>query len=176
MTENQKYDVGIIFGCFIPLHSGHEKLIRHSRNHHEHTIVAVCGRDGDRGQDFIPFRDRIKLIREIFKNARDVIVVCVDDDKIGMDGTFSLHNWDIWCRELLNNAGLSGKEEITWYMGEPSYAEKIKQLYPNHKIIVADRNENPISGTKIRGNLQKYRSDVNARFQEYLKSSEIQMK
>lgn len=65
--------IGITFGCFIPLHSGHLDMIQKSRAVHQKTIVAVCGYDGDRGDGFIPFRERIVLMKQVFAFCPDEI-------------------------------------------------------------------------------------------------------
>ena len=59
--------VGVVFGCFIPLQKGHLSLIDKALKN-DKVIIGVCGYDLDRGKDFIPFKDRIELIKEIFKD------------------------------------------------------------------------------------------------------------
>lgn len=162
--------VGIVFGCFIPLHHGHMKLVSRSRVENDVTIIAVCGKDADRGKDFIPFKDRIKLVRIIYPTDMFRVVV-LDDDKLGMDGSFSRDNWVKWSEELFRQATLDPNDpdnEITWYTGEPSYQEKLSSIYPNHKFTVIDRSENTISGTQIRENPRKYWDQIELTFRIYL--------
>ena len=162
--------VGIVFGCFIPLHQGHEYLIDCALKENDALIIGVCGKDTDRGQDFIPFRDRIKLMKKIY-NQPNIIISVVDDDKLQLDGTFTYDNWCKWSNELFTNANYNPNEnQYTWYMGEPSYYEKLKLIFPNHKIKVFDRNVNPLSGTKIRENLTEYTNSINKTFLEYIKN------
>lgn len=165
--------IGIVFGCFIPLHTGHMSLIEQSFAENDKTIIAVCGRTSDRGKDFIPFEDRIKLIKQKY-NIPNVIISVIDDDKIFMDGTFTLENWIRWGKELFDSAKISpDKYDYTWYTGEPSYKEKLQIVYPNHKFILVDRNINTISGTKIRNNPLEYKDLIAPEFLEYLKQKGI---
>ena len=162
---------GIVLGCFIPLHAGHMSLIARALAENDMTVIAVCGRDSDRGRDYIPFRDRIRLMTEKYACGR-VKVVAVDDDKIGMDGSFSVSNWERWCTECFDQAGLNPYDKsntYTWYTGEPSYAEKIKQIYNDHKMRLVDRQLIPISGTGIRDNTDGYRDRIAPEFIDYLK-------
>lgn len=165
--------IGVVFGCFIPLHSGHLALIDRAFRDNECLIIAVCGKDGDRGKDFIPFRDRIRLVQNKFACNPRVKVVTVDDEKIGMDGTFTLHNWEVWCKELFDNAGIENPDlsfyDITWYTGEQSYIEKLRVVHPKHTFVWMDRSLNTVSGTKIREDVNMYRDQIDPEFQNYLK-------
>ena len=66
--------IGIVFGCFIPLHKGHESLIERALAENDRMIIAVCGYQQDRGKDFLPFTMRYKLVKEIFRDNPRVIV------------------------------------------------------------------------------------------------------
>ena len=162
--------IGIVFGCFIPLHQGHEYLIDCAIKENDKIIIGVCGKDTDRGQYFIPFKDRIALMRKIYNNPNITISV-IDDAKLQLDGTFTYNNWRIWANELFTNANYNPNDnQYTWYMGEPSYYEKLKMIYPKHIFKVFDRTINTISGTKIRENPNKYNNYINKYFREYLKN------
>lgn len=164
--------IGIVFGCFIPLHEGHMTLIRSAIDNSDHVIIAICGKDSDRGKDFIPFRDRIRLMKEKYEGSGTVKVVAVDDEKIGMDGSFSLHNWEVWGAELFSQAGVDPYDNgntYTWYMGEPDYKKKLGDIYRNHQMVLADRRMIPVSGTKIRSNVNENMNSIAPEFIEYLK-------
>lgn len=170
---NKKTSIGITFGCFIPFHTGHEAMIEESRRHHETTIIAVAGYDTDRGQVFIPFHDRITLMKEIYQNCPDVIVTHVDDHKIGLTGPFSRDAWETWCQELSVNAGIDlHNPDITfhWYAKEAPYLDKIGSLYPGHVMHLLNRCANGISSTRIRENLKQYRREVHPVFLNYLET------
>jgi len=164
--------IGIVFGCFIPLHTGHVSLIDKALQENDTVVIAVCGKDNDRGKDFIPFRDRVTIVSEKYKQVNKVRVISVDDNAIGMDGSFSLSNWRIWCAELFKNAGLDPYDTrtiYTWYLGEKDYKSKIQIVHPSHCFSLADRSLNTVSGTKIREDVNMYRDQIDPEFQNYLK-------
>lgn len=164
--------VGIVFGCFIPLHKGHLSLIDKALEN-DKVVIGVCGYDLDRGKDFIPFKDRIELIKEIFKDLT-IDVVSVDDHKIGLTGKFDLESWKVWCNELFKNADLNPLEnEITWYLGEQSYLEMLKKIYPKHTFELVERTVIPVSGTMIRENPKENIKEIHPVFIEYLKEKNI---
>ena len=167
--------IGITFGCFIPLHKGHMAMISKSRVLDDITIIAVCGYDEDRGHDFIPFKDRYNLIKKIYQNDPKTIIIKIDDKKLGLDGTFTLKNWELWCNELFQNAGFNPNDnnEYIWYTGEQSYIDKISKLYNNHSFELLNRSIVPISGTIIRKNPNLYKSMINPVFYEYLVSKKL---
>ena len=104
-------------------------------------------------------------------NQPNITISVVDDAKLQLDGTFTYDNWCKWSNELFTNANYNPNEnQYTWYMGEPSYYEKLKLIFPNHKIKVFDRNVNPLSGTKIRENPTEYTDSINKTFLDYLKN------
>lgn len=162
--------IGIVFGCFIPLHTGHMSLIEKAAKMNDRVIIAVCGSDQDRGKDFIPFRVRIKLMQHVF-DQNNITIVSIDDAKLGLDGTFTLDNWRIWSDELFNNAGICAYDsgnEITWYTGELSYVDKLKALYDTHNFFIVSRRINNISGTEIRSNWRSYMDKIHPYFYDYL--------
>jgi len=162
--------VGIVFGCFIPLHSGHMSLMNRSFKENDKTIIGVCGKDSDRGKDFIPFQKRLELMQRKYQNEK-TDVVPIDDEKLQLDGTFTKENWIKWGHELFKNAHMNPLDEnnqFTWYTGEPQYKEKLSDIYKTHKITLVDRNENTISGTKIRNNVDAYKNEIAPEFLKYI--------
>ena len=163
--------IGIMFGCFIPLHKGHLSLIDKALNENDKIVIGVCGYDGDRGKDFISFQTRYDLMVNKYKNNPNIIIVKIDDKKLSLDGTFTLHNWDIWTKELFKQSKLNPNDPTiiyNWYMGEQGYVEKISTLFPQHKFNLVDRNVIFISGTKIRQDFIKYKGYIDNDFWNYL--------
>lgn len=163
--------VGITFGCFIPLHKGHMSMIQEAFDENDMIIVGVCGYENDRGKDFIPFEKRYGLISQIFAGNPAVKVIKIDDKKLGLDGTFTLKNWELWCEELFKNARFDPNGEnirYTWYSGEGDYLKKIQLLYPHHQFELLDRKEINISGTEIRKDPVKYENMIHPVFSECL--------
>lgn len=168
-----KYRVGIVFGCFIPLHTGHRHLIETARQENDYCILAVAGYPGDRGEGCIPYDDRIRLIQQLYHDKPDCIVTNVNDHEIGLTGTFSETAWKTWSDELFRNAQEDKNDPnriYTWYTGDPAYIEKLKQVLPdNHTFRLFDRGQIPYSGTQIRSDLQKYKHQIHPAFWSYLK-------
>lgn len=168
--------VGIAFGCFIPLHIGHMEMIQRAVSENDLCIIGVCGYDNDRGKDFIPFKSRLYLMRKKYSGNPKVKIVKVDDKKLGLDGTFSSHNWEIWGRELFQNAHLNPDDKnttYTWYTGEPSYVEKLGKIYTLHRFVLLNRSEVEISGTEIRSDPYRYQDNIDYVFYKYLKRKKI---
>ncbi len=162
--------IGLYFGCFIPLHTGHLTAIQRVRAENDRVLLGVCGYDSDRGQNFIPFQERIKLVRNKYRNEDSIIVTEIDDHKIGLTGTFSEDAWKIWCKEYFKTYfdPFDDSKEYTWYMGEQSYIDKIRTIYPHHNFVLLDRNEIQISGTAIRENPNQYGHMIEKSFLQYL--------
>lgn len=166
--------IGITFGCFIPMHTGHINLIQQALNDNDQVIITVCGYDSDRGQDFIDFQTRIALVNKIFDKQPNVKVISIDDKKINLTGTFSIQAWTIWGNELFKNAGLDpDHNNYNWYTGETDYIQKLSLIYPKHRFIKLDRDMINISGTEIRSNPKEYASQIHPVFQEYLRTKKI---
>ena len=78
----------------------------------------------------------------------------------------------LWGDELFTNAGISpNSAHFTWYTGEPSYVDKLGEIYPNHTFTLVDRQVIKTSGTEIRNNPNVHESEINSVFLEYLRSA-----
>lgn len=164
--------VGIVFGCFIPMHKGHESLIKRALEENDKMIIGVCGYRADRGRDFLDFEARFKLVKEMFAEKDNVIVVQIDDKKLGLDGTFTHDNWVLWGDELFFQAGRRPDDaEYTWYTGEQSYIDKLKVIYPAHNFTLVDREIIKASGTEIRKSPAIHSDDINDFFKSYLRKN-----
>ncbi|MCR5671623.1 MAG: nicotinate phosphoribosyltransferase [Butyrivibrio sp.] len=164
--------IGIVFGCFIPFHRGHESLVHRALSENDRMIIAVCGYQYDRGKDFLPFTVRHKLVKEMFHDNNRVIVALIDDKKIGLDGTFTHENWVAWGNELFSSANIDpDSAEFTWYTGEPSYVEKLGPIYPGHHFTLVDRQIIKTSGSQIRTSPGVHAEEINKVFKDYLRKT-----
>ena len=163
--------VGITFGCFIPMHCGHTDMITKARRENDVTVIAVAGFPGDRGEGFLSYDERILLTQRSYNDQPDCIVTSVNDKTIGLTGTFSEQAWTIWSQELFQNAQLDPNDpdiRYSWYTGEENYIEKLIQIHPNHRFILLDRQDIPVSGTQIRNDPNTFYRYIHPVFREYL--------
>jgi NadR type nicotinamide-nucleotide adenylyltransferase len=164
--------VGIVFGCFIPLHDGHKRLINDAFRENDEVIIAVCGYDDDRGKDFIPFSDRYKLMCEKYEDDR-IHVVKVDDHKIGLTGLFDNRSWIKWSDELFDMYfekydPFEHDVQFTWYTGELDYVTKLSEIFEDDNFKYYGRHMLNVSGTMIRNNYDAYKNMVDYDFRKYL--------
>ena len=165
-------NIGIVFGCFIPMHKGHESLIKRALSENDRLILAVCGYQTDRGKDFLDFSTRFRIVTDMFKDDDSVIVVKIDDKKLGLDGTFTHENWVLWGNELFEQANIPpDSAHFNWYTGESSYVDKLGAIYPDHTFNLVDRTVIRVSGTQIRNNPTVFSDDINEDFRRYLQQS-----
>ena len=154
MKRNQT--VGVVLGCFAPLHRGHMELILKAKKENDLCYVIVCGYDGDKGGKALPLRKRIRYVKETFANDELVKVISVNDTELGLDESMSPENWRIWLNAALTQIKDNGDGDLerTWYVGEPRYVDDLDRL--GETAILTDRSILPISATKIRSNPIKY--------------------
>ena len=147
--------IGMVFGCFAPLHKGHMELILRAKKENDKCYVIVCGYDGDKGEPLLPLKKRIRYVKETFKNDPLVEVISVNDTELGIDQSMSISNWEIWLnrvyREMPSKDAASDK---LWYVGEQSYVYSLINF--GEQPIYVDREALPISATMIRNNPLKY--------------------
>ena len=147
--------IGMVLGCFAPLHKGHMELILRAKKENDKCYVIVCGYDGDKGEPLLPLKKRIRYVKETFKNDSLVEVISVNDTELGIDQSMSDSNWEKWLnrvyREMTPKDAASNK---VWYVGEKSYVYSLIKF--GEQPIYVDRQELPISATMIRSNPLKY--------------------
>lgn len=147
--------IGIVFGCFCPLHQGHLDLIMQSKKQNDMCYVVVCGYENDRGGDLLPLAKRYRYVKEQFKNDPLIKVIYINDTELGIDESMSLDNWRIWSNAVFKKMGIYLFNALTWYVGEKSYVKSLgEQIGEN--VVYVDRTKLPISGTMIRQNPLKY--------------------
>ncbi len=148
--------VGLVFGAFAPLHSGHLDLIYRAKKECDGGAVVIsCGYDGDKGEPSMPHRRRYRYVREFFADDELVAVYSVNDTEIG--AAPYPNGWEVWLKEVnriwnmaTSKSGDSAPEKI-WFVGEPEYAETLRGY--GETVVLVDREAtNPIHATMIRQN------------------------
>ena len=122
--------VGIVFGCFIPLHVGHVSLIKKALNENDKVIIGVCGFDGDRGKDFVPFRDRINLMTKRYGKNPKVVLSVVDDKNVSeLSLIFPKHKFNLIDRQICKVSGTQIRNNPNEFKDDiiPIYQEYLKE-------------------------------------------------
>lgn len=145
--------IGVVFGTFAPLHTGHMSLIHQAKKEQEGVIVIVSGYKGDRGEQVsLPLDKRFNKARITFEGDPLIEVRYIDESNMDRypDG------WADWLDGIdgvLRQSTLTPDEATyTFYVGEADYAEEFAIRRPQYSVKLADRALLPISGTQIRNN------------------------
>lgn len=152
--------IGVVFGAFAPLHQGHLEQIMRAKKENDGCLVIVCGGDPDRGDAVgLPFKRRYRYVREFFADDDLVAVYGINDTEEGVPDY--PNGWGRWLEVFDELSCLATRhpdtdefnvesEKYTFYVGEPEYAEVLKEK--GYNVVLLDRTQNPISATKIREN------------------------
>ena len=171
--------VGITFGGYCPMHHGHLDLIMRAKKENDICYVVVCGYDNEPRADEIglTLKRRFSLVKQMFKDDEQIKVLMVNDTELGIDESMSESNWDIWLNcvyEQISNTLFKQRiSSITWYVGEKSYVNALKNrtTNPRYHFVYVDRGINPISATLIRENPVKYWNKIAWPFRQYFSTN-----
>ena len=184
--------VGITFGGYCPMHTGHLDLIMKAKKENDLCYVIVCGYDNEPRADEIglTLNRRYSLVKQMFKDDEQIKVLKVNDTELGIDESMSESNWDIWLRCVEDQVEafeekiadeMIGFTEYTWYVGEQSYVDSLKKrIYDKQKdntfgiidnIVYVERSLNPVSATMIRENPIKYWNKIAWPFRQYFSTN-----
>lgn len=163
--------IGICFGGYCPLHRGHLEAIMKAKKQCDKAFVIVCGYDDEpRGKELgLDLNKRYKLINQFFKNDEQIIVLKVNDTKLGLDESMSLSNWRVWSSEVMrqvteNMTDAELFDDVMFYVGEEKYLNSLNKL--GYKTTFVPR-ENGISGTLLRESGLNYFNYITKIFQPY---------
>ena len=176
--------VGITFGGYCPMHTGHLDLIMRAKKENDICFVVVCGYDNEPRADEIglTLKRRFSLVKQMFKNDEQIRVIMVNDTELGIDESMSDSNWDIWLEYVEGQMDLNWCDfdyEFTWYVGEPHYVSALNNKMDDDiigpaiidKVVYVDREENPVSATAIRENPIKYWNKIAWSFRQYFSTN-----
>ena len=184
--------VGITFGGYCPMHTGHLDLIMRAKKENDICYVVVCGYENEPRADEIglTLKRRYSLVKQMFKDDEQIKVFMVNDTELGIDESMSESNWDIWLRcveeqvekfEETIEDKLTGTTKYTWYVGEQSYVNSLNiRRYDKSKdnmfvivdeVVHVERSINPISATAIRENPVKYWNKIAWPFRQYFSTN-----
>ena len=184
--------VGITFGGYCPMHTGHLDLIMRAKKENDLCYVIVCGYENEPRADEIglTLKRRYSLVKQMFKDDEQIKVFMVNDTELGIDESMSESNWDIWLRcveeqvekfEETIEDKLTGTTRYTWYVGEQSYVDSLNarryEMCQDNMFVIVDevvhveRSINPISATMIRENSVKYWNKIAWPFRQYFSTN-----
>jgi NadR type nicotinamide-nucleotide adenylyltransferase len=174
--------VGITFGGYCPMHQGHLDLIMKAKKENDICFVVVCGYDDEpRANEIgLTLNRRYTLIKQMFKDDEQIIVIKVNDTELGIDESMSDSNWDIWLDYVRDETALYGDKFLVpfkWYVGEKTYIEALNKRKNNYvldfidEVIYDERSVNPISATEIRENPIKHWNKIAKPFRQYFSTN-----
>ena len=173
--------VGITFGGYCPMHTGHLVLIMRAKKENDICYVIVCGYDNEPRADEIglTLKRRYSLVKQMFKDDEQIRVLMVNDTERGIDESMSESNWDIWLDYVREETLRNGRNplcETTWYVGEESYVDALNKRKDRwisfvSNVVYIERSKNPISATMIRENPVKYWNKIAWPFRQYFSTN-----
>lgn len=140
-----EHKFGLLCGRFQPVHRGHIELIRRALDHCDHLIIAIGSAQESRTKrNPFSFEERKELLRRsLWGLNKKVTIIPVEDRKQIRDdsgwGNY-LYNEVVAKTCVCPTINFSGKEEIRSHWFDCVHIEQME----------IDRNENPISATKLR--------------------------
>jgi HTH-type transcriptional regulator, transcriptional repressor of NAD biosynthesis genes len=145
ISERREYKKGVVLGKFMPLHKGHEYLIRFAVQCCEELTVVVDCLEGQT----IPTEVRKGWIEQTFPTVRVVALKNATPQTPGEDPNF----WTTW-GELLKGA-CAGKVDVV--VAAMEYGKRLSEEM-NCAFIPCDiaRESVPISATDIRANPEQH--------------------
>ena len=166
-------NIGICFGGYCPMHRGHLDVIMKAKKQNDKVFVVVCGYDNEpRANEIgLDLNKRYALVTEFFKGDEQIIVLKVNDTKLGIDESMSLHNWHVWTTEVIRQIKhivspdtISLYTRYKFYVAEKRYVDDLTAI--DEPVEYIDR-VNPISGTAIRKEPMKWYPQIVKTFQPY---------
>ena len=165
--------IGICFGGYCPMHRGHLDVIMKAKKQCDRVFVIVCGYDNEpRANEIgLDLMRRYALVTEFFKGDEQITVLKINDTKLGIDESMSLHNWRVWTKaairqikEIVSPATISLYTSYAFYVAEQRYVDDLTAI--DEPVIYIER-KNPISGTAIRKNPMTWYPQIVKTFQPY---------
>jgi cytidyltransferase-like protein len=164
--------IGLVFGTFAPMHLGHMDVINIAKEEMDKVVVICCGHEGDRGYPLFPIAKRYELAQKEFESDPKVeVTILPDTDPKIKEHWDQQQIWNYWVDRMLLHLFQKGiiraEDELMYYTSEADYAELIEST-PQHIKVHLCQRVRPISGTKIRENLDENKDQIVSAYREYL--------
>ncbi|MBS6672958.1 MAG: multifunctional transcriptional regulator/nicotinamide-nucleotide adenylyltransferase/ribosylnicotinamide kinase NadR [Haemophilus paraphrohaemolyticus] len=162
IVETQDQRVGVIFGKFYPIHTGHINMVYEAFSKVDILHVIVCT---DTGRDLQLFKeskmkqmptneDRLRWVQQIFKYQQKQIFI----HHLNEDGIPSYPNgWESWAarvKELFSEKNINPSIVFSSEIQDKAPYEKYLNLEVN--LVDPERERFNVSATKIRSNPFQY--------------------
>lgn len=147
--------VGIIFGKFYPLHTGHIYLIQRAISQVDELYIILCSdtkRDEALFHDSAMSRqptinDRMRWLLQTFKYQKNIHIELLEEDGIPSYPN-GWHEWSERVKALFHEKGIAPN---CIYSSEPQDVKMYRDLFDLETILIdPERNFMKISGTQIR--------------------------
>ena len=129
------FQTAVVIGKFLPFHRGHQFLIETAQEQSQQLSIIVC----ERKDDFVPGTVRAEWIRQMFPQAR---VLLIHD-------TYDQDDSKLWARLTIEWLGFVPEVAFTSEEYGPRWAHF---MGCQHVLVDLKRERFPISGTKVRHN------------------------
>lgn len=153
MSNNK---LGIVFGTFAPMHTGHVDLITKAKRENDRVLVIVSGTntERDRGTKVGLHLDRrFRYVREVFNGDELVTVKKLDEEHMPAYP----NGWEEWLIELEHLIEDLEPTKLNFYVGEAEYKTRLEEYFSiSSKVTLVERSAIPVSATKIRNNPYEY--------------------
>jgi len=153
--------IGVVFGKFYPLHTGHIYLIQRACSQVDELHI-VMGFDEPRDRQLFEnssmsqqptVSDRLRWLLQTFKYQKNIRIHAFNEE--GMEPY--PHGWDVWSRGIKAFMSQQGVEPNTIYTSEAQDAPQYREhLGIDTVLIDPQRSFMSISGTQIRQNPFRY--------------------
>jgi len=132
---------GLVIGKFLPLHLGHEALIRYAASHCDELIVLL----GVKKDESIPGHLRLKWLWETFRDNSSIHIEYTDDEL--PDSPVSSRDVSkVWADYLTDRF-----PDVRIIISSEEYGEFLAEYMGiEHKYFDVERKKIPVSGTMIR--------------------------
>ncbi|MDF7667342.1 multifunctional transcriptional regulator/nicotinamide-nucleotide adenylyltransferase/ribosylnicotinamide kinase NadR [Orbaceae bacterium ESL0727] len=147
--------VGVIFGKFYPLHTGHINLIQRAISQLDELYIILCS---DTQRDLALFKnsamsrqptinDRIRWLLQTFKYQKNIHIEVLEEDGIPAYPN-GWHEWSERVKNLFNQKGIAPD---CVYSSEPQDVPMYQKLFNLNTILIDPKREfMNVSATQIR--------------------------
>lgn len=156
---------GLVFGKFMPLHRGHQRLIERALADVDELTIAVYDSEPPGEYPAMPVELRASWLRRLYPAAAVAVLDEPERNVESVDPRYAATYAD-GVRHL-------GRFDVV-FSSEPRYERFARLLDAEHVVVDANRRAAPISGTAIRSDIQRYRDWLDPRVYDSITSLSLE--